>query len=158
MSLSGTCRPHLANGSRTPEHTGFCQKKWTQEKLHCSPVVLSVICHPVSCEGTSGHTSSLSFCPCCYFKPSANLFFCFSLSVFSFSHMRDRNSKKRRRKHVISSAHPPKTAVALKEALKEFACVSCRSEHVCMYVSVSACVPVGKRISLVSSLRVVSWR
>lgn len=44
---------------------------------------------------------------------------------------------------MISSAHPPKTAVALKEAFKErvFACVSCQSEHGCMYVSlrVSLC-------------------
>lgn len=37
----------------------------------------------------------------------------------------------------MSSAHPPKTAVVLKEAHKEcvFACVSCRSEHVCMSVN-----------------------
>lgn len=37
----------------------------------------------------------------------------------------------------MSSAHPPKTAVVLKEAYKErvFACVSCQSEHVCMCVS-----------------------
>lgn len=43
----------------------------------------------------------------------------------------------------MSSAHPPKTAVVLKEAYKErvCACVSCQGEHVCMCVSsqVSLC-------------------
>lgn len=61
------------------------------------------------------------------------------------THVRQRppNGKKGRRKYVMSSAHPPKTAVVLKEAYKV-------RMFECVRVFVSVCVPVGRRKSLAS--------
>ncbi|KAM7370470.1 hypothetical protein PAMP_010017 [Pampus punctatissimus] len=103
--LSQTCLYHLAENCK---HTGFCQMKWSQEKLNVTrlfsflpgPSALTsslVILHPVVRDGPLTHARQ---------KPQ--------------------NSKKGRRKYAMSSAHPPKTTVVLEEAYEErvFACVS----------------------------------
>lgn len=56
------------------------------------------------------------------------------------------NSKKGRRKYVMSSVHPPKTAIVLKEVHKECAPL----EHVCMCASI-VCLSVYLSVSLVSN-------
>lgn len=108
--------------------------------FRCPPILHP---HTRKAAARSGHTSSLSFHPYCYFRPPANLFLstlassvlwvCFQ--PLTCARQKPPNSKKGRRKYVISSAHPPKTAVVLKEAHKErVVCmrVSCQGEHVCM--------------------------
>lgn len=95
----------------------------------------STILHPCvhKAAARSGHTSSLSFHPYCYFRPPANLFLSISASSvlrvcfrpLTCARQKPPNSKKGRRKYAISSAHPPKTAVVLKEAHKESVVCMC---------------------------------
>lgn len=59
------------------------------------------------------------------------------------------NSKKGRRKYAMSSVHPPKTAIVLKEVHKECAPLG----HVCMCTSI-VCLSVYLWVSLVSNLAI----
>lgn len=102
----------------------------------------------------SGRTSSLSSHPHCCFRPPANAFLSTSSAssvlrvLFSASDVCDRkppNGKKGRRKYVISRAHPPKTAVVLKEAHKELA-LSMRV--VCARACLRVCQPAFQSVYL----------
>lgn len=131
--------------------------KQTQEKVNVTrllsflPVSLSSAPPPSGPSSTSMQrrrelTASFSFHPHCCFSPPANLFLCLG-RLFSASHTcrtetaeqrakegGREGGRKRKKEEATSSAHPPKTAVVLKEACVCM-CVSCQAEHVCMCVS-----------------------
>lgn len=145
MSLS-----HLADGCRTPEEAGFCQTKRTPERLNVTRLFSRLPLRDPSSSYLK--TVSFPFIPVCCFKPPANLFSLLRVllsSCFRASrNTRDRNppdSEKGRRKYVISSAHPPKTAVCVDGGAQ-----GARVCVFCMCAGRSVGVPVGDRTSLAS--------
>lgn len=135
------CISFPALGCRRWQHAGVCQKKLTHEKLNVTrlfsflPGCLRclLLCTPASSylgvAGSSGYNILFFF--------STLLLICFSVSpsllwvsvFFLASHTcTTKTTKQQEREEEVStfSAHPPKTAVVLKEAYKQrvFACQS----------------------------------
>ena len=125
--------------------------KWTQEELNVTrllPCFPGPLLYPPLCDPSFSyleqwtHTCSRSFHPYCYFRPPANPFLSFSrpASVFSLSHMQDRNSKETEEEicDVFRTSSQDGRCV---EGGIQGACVA-MSEGTCLHVCELACQSV----------------
>lgn len=170
VSLSWPCLSHLAEGCKRPEYAGFCQMKWTQEKLNvtrlfpCLPV--PPLCPPRCDPSSSFLAKRLDTHPLflfilivilghlqIYFSVSASLF---CVSVFSLSHMQRRNHQTARKGGGNMRCLPhilPRRPLCWRRPTRSVCLHVCHvrvSMFACVWACVSVCVPVGKWTSLAS--------